>query len=955
MLEKLRRTAQNLLASARGIAARVPSALRKLNPLAVFSFAAVLLITPNIASASVASWAIMQLAHALQAIVGFFGELLIALVSVLITVASYNDFVSSKAVTIGWVVVRDVTNMFFVLVLLLVAFGTILGHDKWNYKNKTVNKLIVAAIIVNFSRTIMGLIIDFSQVVMLTFVVGFKEVAGGNFANAFRINKMLAAGNTDIADDPDPATTALKIFSAYLLALFMLIISTTTIIYMTVALVIRIVYLWLLTVLSPMAFFLRAVPGQEGLFSKWWKMFTEQLIFGPLMAFFLWLALAVVAAAPNGDVAGGASSASSSVDPAAGASSGAFASDELQSFIIAVALLMGGIKMAEDLAGDAGKMASKIVGSPTDRAKQIGGALGGAAVYGAGQIKLPTFKKDENGKYQWATASSLAFAGAEKAKGTGLAKAFSKEGREQKSMEQKVKALEATGQKEKAAALKEEMLGKVGKGLPRGKSELTEFLKKEQSEHPGSNKAKAAALKLAEAGALNMSDLKAVSKGDKAFEKSLVAASVKSGKHPDMAIDADTFDGALEQSKTMFGEAAHAGEKNKIIDSAISGAMIGPDGKPRSANSPAMLLSVDEKHFTDMQKDKQQKMVDSLEYIKANVGQYEADPAIQSQIISEINAKIASLAAAGAAAGITIPTGNSATARAAMNAQNLKDNGITVTAAGVENAFKSYDVDTGNIDNPAELADFQALVGSNAKTRKSVLKTLDPNVLMAFGGSNNVTMSVLESMTEKDLTDMLSDPEIPRDKMFALKQVMEAHNKVIGTGPFPAGSFEDKVRSMTDAANDKASPLGAAFNSRSFGTEARQWVTQVGAGVASGAVKTAAVYYGVPAAVSMASWAAVPAMAGSGYVAGAVNAAALGAKTIIGGNAVNLGAATAQEAAKAIEAIGKSLSDLSTKAASDYFSDLGSRVNKSVTNVGRTIKYGGARKGYGSTAFDVLV
>ena len=128
------------------------------------------------------------------------GKLLLMMVAVLIDIAQYNSFATSVVVLNGWSIVRDVANMFFILILLLIAFSTMLGIEKYDYK-KHLSKLLIAAVVINFSATICGLLIDLSQVVMLTFVNGFKEAAGGNFVEALQITKFMEvnpdAGNVN--------------------------------------------------------------------------------------------------------------------------------------------------------------------------------------------------------------------------------------------------------------------------------------------------------------------------------------------------------------------------------------------------------------------------------------------------------------------------------------------------------------------------------------------------------------------------------------------------------------------------------------------------------------------------------------------------------------------------------------------------------------------------------------
>jgi hypothetical protein len=88
-------------------------------------------------------------------------------------VLSYQNFIGSEAVIQGWVIVRDLSNMFFVVILLVIAFATILHIENYNYK-KWLPKLILMAVLINFSKTICGLLIDVAQIVMLTLLTLLK-------------------------------------------------------------------------------------------------------------------------------------------------------------------------------------------------------------------------------------------------------------------------------------------------------------------------------------------------------------------------------------------------------------------------------------------------------------------------------------------------------------------------------------------------------------------------------------------------------------------------------------------------------------------------------------------------------------------------------------------------------------------------------------------------------------
>ncbi|MFH1098869.1 MAG: hypothetical protein V1723_03040, partial [Candidatus Uhrbacteria bacterium] len=260
----------------------------------VFAFSAVAIIAfglmlPHVVSATMGDTLKSILSEILSNIVWALGKLLLGAIFILSNIAQYNDFVKSTAVVTGWVIVRDVANMFFIVVLLIIAFATILNVSSYQWK-QMLPQLAIAAILINFSKTIAGIFIDVSQVVMLTFVNGFAAAAGGNFANAFQIANLLTI---------DPTTGQsiglLQVLAGYLLAFALLTIALVMIVILIVHLAFRIVMLWALVVLSPLPYLLRIFPGKGKSYAdKWWSEFTNYLIFGPVVAFFIWLALVSV-------------------------------------------------------------------------------------------------------------------------------------------------------------------------------------------------------------------------------------------------------------------------------------------------------------------------------------------------------------------------------------------------------------------------------------------------------------------------------------------------------------------------------------------------------------------------------------------------------------------------------------------------------------------------------------
>lgn len=256
--------------------------------LVIFLCFAVILV-PSMASAGaldkITEAVLQTLTATVSLLVSFLGRLLALVIHCLVYVAQYNNFINELVVKEGWKVVRDVCNMFFVLGLLLIAFGTVLRLPNYQAKNNLKN-FVLGAVLVNFSKTICGLILDFAQIIMLTFVNGFKDVGVGNLTEMLGITSLFDVVTNNVA------LTTVGIFVSYLLALIYLLVALVVIITMTIMLIQRAVMLWLLIVLSPFPYLLSAFPkiGKLGGLSKqWWDKFTGLVTTGPLLAFFIWL------------------------------------------------------------------------------------------------------------------------------------------------------------------------------------------------------------------------------------------------------------------------------------------------------------------------------------------------------------------------------------------------------------------------------------------------------------------------------------------------------------------------------------------------------------------------------------------------------------------------------------------------------------------------------------------
>jgi len=328
------------------------------------------------------------------------GQLIVLLLDVIIIpLMQYNGFASSPVVNAGWAIIRDTVNMFFVIVLIVIAFATIFGGrvgQKTVVWQQQVPRLMIFALVINFSKTLCGLMIDIGQVIMLTFANALKDIAGGNFIQLFGLNDIMSISTkSDLMEGVanstgSEAAQAFDWAAAGVMALLMMIIVTTTVVILGVILAYRIVMLWILVTISPLAWFMGGASGvfDSKAYADWWSNFKCYITVGPVLTFFMWLTLAV---AGSGNIAltdSGFSTTAAADESGAGdvastnpANSllGAFEVSRMTSFIIGIAMMYAGFNAAQTACS-----AASQGGFVT---RQIGTARGsGAAAAGVGAL-----------------------------------------------------------------------------------------------------------------------------------------------------------------------------------------------------------------------------------------------------------------------------------------------------------------------------------------------------------------------------------------------------------------------------------------------------------------------------------------------------------------------------------------------------------------------------------------
>lgn len=319
----------------------------------------VFLFFPNLAQAGIGNSIAKLIAWILLPVIWLLGKLVSLFLSILIAIAQYNDFIKSAAVTYGWTIVRDFANMFFVLILLVIAFATILRVESYNLKT-WLPKLVIMAILINFSKLICGVIIDFAQVIMLTFLGAVKEITGGTMIELLGVSKILEFNESEVEGIELSGWT---ILSSVILGVIMMIVAVVVIVVMLMMIIVRMVMIWIYIVLSPLAYLLASFPQGKKYSERWWSDFSKNVIVGPIIAFFLWLSFASLGGVEGsaemekmGPAVAGVDVDSSSVS-ATITTAGSF--EHMIKFLVSIGMLVGGLMIAQEMGGMAGKIAGK--------------------------------------------------------------------------------------------------------------------------------------------------------------------------------------------------------------------------------------------------------------------------------------------------------------------------------------------------------------------------------------------------------------------------------------------------------------------------------------------------------------------------------------------------------------------------------------------------------------------
>jgi len=192
-------------------------------------------------------------------------------------------------IAIGWTLLRDITNMLFILGLAYIGLATSLNFGEFQ-TGRILKNLVIVALIINFTPVITGVVVDISNILSNFFVQGvnFDTVVEAFDSQLKSVNILSWGAMENLANMAK--VLALSTYGLFTSVAFLLY---------AVVFLIRPPIIWILVILSPLTFFFWIFPFSKGFFNQWWKQFIHWSFIVVPSSFFLYLSQQVLIKGAN--------------------------------------------------------------------------------------------------------------------------------------------------------------------------------------------------------------------------------------------------------------------------------------------------------------------------------------------------------------------------------------------------------------------------------------------------------------------------------------------------------------------------------------------------------------------------------------------------------------------------------------------------------------------------------
>src|SRR3989344_4763396 len=204
---------------------------------------------------------------------------------------SFSD--KLPVIEVGWKVARDATNIFFIIILLIISIGTILRIPNYGNTKQLLVRLILMAVLINFSLAIGSVVIDFSNVLGIQFLTAIDKdfKVSDVIMQYLSVTEMCKPGLSSSRENFGNLSTyaTVVIGNAILMVVLVFVFFVSGIM-----MFVRLAMLMLLLAVAPIAFVLYILPDTQKYFNKWWDTLLQYSFFFPAYTFLLYVSIKMI-------------------------------------------------------------------------------------------------------------------------------------------------------------------------------------------------------------------------------------------------------------------------------------------------------------------------------------------------------------------------------------------------------------------------------------------------------------------------------------------------------------------------------------------------------------------------------------------------------------------------------------------------------------------------------------
>lgn len=404
------------------------------------------------------------------------GSMILSLVGVVLAAAaqlfdasirySLYDINNNKVIDAGWAMSRDIANLFFIFILLYISITTILQIGEYGTKDLLV-KVIVIALLVNFSLVFTKVIIDASNILAVGFYekmenipvvdsagapiykngkqktvslseafVGGLRPQGAYDTNIGKTVKTSETGATTTINSAQEATL-LQIFIQTVMGSALILVAAFVMFSGAIMFVLRVVSLWIIMILAPLAFVAMALPYTGQYAKKWWNTLFKQAFFAPIFLFMMYFAVKIVTSKTLSKQLG--------IDTARSGNAGFFKNNQMDvklilNYVMLIALFLAVLTVANELGGKSSSLATGWAhkGRKWAQGKAKRYSMRGTGAASEGALRH-AYDVDEDGNYKNKKLGAMMLRGAFKIPGAARGAARASSWRERQMEETKKK------------------------------------------------------------------------------------------------------------------------------------------------------------------------------------------------------------------------------------------------------------------------------------------------------------------------------------------------------------------------------------------------------------------------------------------------------------------------------------------------------------------------------------